>query len=47
MKISTQVDNHKYKEKVLQLKKILFKKMGLKFWNPKLNILGKIAFIFL
>ena len=46
MKISTQVDNHKYKEKVLQLKKIPFKKMSLKFWNPKLNILGKIAFFF-
>ena len=46
MKISTQVKNHKYSEKVLELKTLLFKRMGLKFRNPKFNILGKKAFFF-
>ena len=46
MQVSTQTNNHKYR-KVLQLKITLFKKMDLKFQNPKFNILFKIAFIFI
>ena len=45
MQISTQTDNHKYR-KVLQLKKVLLKKMSLKFQNPKFTILCKTAFVF-
>ena len=43
MEISTQTGNHKYSKKVTNKKSAL---LDLKFWNPKFNILGKIAFIF-
>ena len=46
MQISTQTDNHKYRKNV-ETKKVLFKKMGLKFRNPNFNILCKIAFVLL
>ena len=45
MQISTQSDNHKYKKNAI--KKVLFKKMRLKFRNPNFKILIKIAFMFL
>ena len=44
MQISTQTDNHKYRKSVAT-KKVLIKKMGLKFQNSKLNTLCKIALI--
>ena len=46
MQISTQKDNHKYRKSVATIKSTLFKKMGLKFRNPKFIVLYKIAFIF-
>ena len=45
VQISTQTDNHKYRKSVVT-KKVLFKKMSLKFRDPKFNILCKIVFIF-
>ena len=35
MKISTYTEIHKYRKSVVIKKSTLFKKMGLKFWNPK------------
>ena len=45
VQISTQADNHKYRKSVVT-KKVLFKKMSLKFRDPKFNILCKLVFIF-
>ena len=45
MQVSTQADKHKCSKKVRTKKSALFKKMGLKFWNPKFNILYQISFI--
>ena len=44
MQISTQTDNHKYRQNV-RTKNVLFEKMGLKFWKPNFDILCKIEFI--
>ena len=44
MQISTQTDNHKYRQNV-RTKNVHSKKMGLKFWKPNFNILCKIEFI--
>ena len=45
MPISTETDNQKYRN-YCNLKSTLFKKIGLKFRNPKFNNLCKIAFFF-
>ena len=45
MPISTETDNQKYRNHC-NLKSTLFKKIGLKFRNPKFNNLCKIAFFF-
>ena len=37
MTISTPTDNHKYRKNVTTDKKYILWKMGLRFWNPKLN----------
>ena len=41
MQISIQTDNHKYRKSVATKKSIIFKKMGLKFHNPKFNFFAK------
>ena len=45
MQISSQTDNHKYRKSVATEQISFFEKMGLKFRNPKFNILGKTPFI--
>ena len=45
MQISTQTNNHNYRS--VAAKNVYPLKMGLKFQNPKFNILHKTAFIFL
>ena len=37
MQISTQTDNHKYRKIVATTKGTIFRKMGLKFLNPKFD----------
>ena len=46
IQISTQIDNHKYRKSVETKEKYTIK-VGLKFQNPKFNILSKTEFIFL
>ena len=46
MQILTQTDNNKCRKSVVTIKSIIFKKMSLKFRNPKFNIFCKITFIF-
>ena len=46
MQISTQTDNHKLRKNVAIDKKYILRKRGLKFLNPKFNILSKIEFYF-
>ena len=45
MQVSTQTDNHEYRESGATEQSTFFKTMGLRFWNPEFNILCKIAFI--
>ena len=45
LQISTQTE--KLKRKSWDYKKCTLKKLGLKFWNPKINLFRKITFIFL
>ena len=45
MQISTQTDNHKYRESAATKRSTLLKKRSVKYWNPKFSILCKIAFI--
>ena len=45
--MSAQTGSHKYSKNGKTKRNTLFKKMVLKFRNPKFNILCKIAFTFL
>ena len=45
MPISSQKDNQGYRKSAAAKESTLFKKIVLKFWNPKFNNLCKIAFI--
>ena len=47
MQISAQTDIHKYRKSVATEKIIIFKKMSLKFRNPKFNIFCKITFFYI
>ena len=46
MPISSQKDNQGYRKSAATKESTLFKKIVLKFWNPKFNNLCKIAFIY-
>ena len=46
MQILTQIGNSMYGKSVATKKREIFKKMSLKFWDPKLNILCEKTFIF-
>ena len=45
MQISTETDNQKHRKSIATEKSAIFKKIVLKFQNPKCNISCKVVFI--